>query len=313
MQPGGRITTTQLAKICNVSQGTVDRALNNRPGISVATKQKVLEAAKKYGYAPNIHARYLAGGKSMLVGILVFDLYNDFFSNMVMELESICREKDYSTVVMFSDKKKGNELECIQRLVHMGVDGIILCPVSEGEQYADYLKSFHIPVVTLMNQVEGIPCVGIDDFGTMKAVTEYVISRGYSEIIYYSPPLSYAGEQNIYAQQQRFSGFKAAVRDFPKHRVMTDLPDAKALEGDRTAVICSTDYHALQVVRLRNGRTRGIIGFDNIRILELCDIKVDSVSYPVHEMAQNAVEMIIHGSRDSVFVPHTIVKRGSIG
>lgn len=77
--------------------------------------------------------------------------------------------------------------------------------------------------------------------------------------------------------------------------------------------LCSTDYYALQVVRLRNGRTRGIIGFDNIRILELCDIKVDSVSYPVHEMARNAVEMIIHGSRDCVFVSHTIVKRGSIG
>jgi LacI family transcriptional regulator len=150
MRPYPKITTTQLAKICNVSQGTVDRALNNRPGISAKTKQKVLEAAKKYGYTPNIHARYLAGGKSMLVGIVVFDLYNEFFSNMVMEIEAICRSKNYSTVVMFSNKEKETEIECIKRLAYMGVDGIIMCPVSQGEQYRSYLQSFNIPIVTLV-------------------------------------------------------------------------------------------------------------------------------------------------------------------
>ena len=58
------ITACELAKICGVSQGTVDRALNNRAGISNATKKKILDAAARYGYLPNIHASKLAGGKS---------------------------------------------------------------------------------------------------------------------------------------------------------------------------------------------------------------------------------------------------------
>ena len=56
------ISTTQLAQICGVSQGTVDRALNNRKGINPKTKEKILAVANEYGYRPNIHARSMAGG-----------------------------------------------------------------------------------------------------------------------------------------------------------------------------------------------------------------------------------------------------------
>jgi LacI family transcriptional regulator len=311
MRPYPKITTTQLAKICNVSQGTVDRALNNRPGISAKTKQKVLEAAKKYGYTPNIHARYLAGGKSMLVGIVVFDLYNEFFSNMVMEIEAICRSKNYSTVVMFSNKEKETEIECIKRLAYMGVDAIIMCPVSQGEQYRSYLQSFNIPIVTLLNEIEGIPCSGINDFQAMKDVTQYVISKGYTEIIYFAPPLAYGDELNIHSQKQRFLGFKEEASSFLKYCVKTAEFDTDSI-NENTAIICSTDYHALQIIRKNDGKTKGIIGFDNISILDLCGIKIDSVAYPIAHIAKNAVDIIINNSKKSAYVPHTIVKRGSI-
>lgn len=95
------ISTTQLAKICGVSQGTVDRALNGRKGISPKTKEKILTTAQKYGYRPNIHARSIAGGKSMLMGVVVFDLENQYFSDI---------------------------LTAIENLYLMSVDGIVLCP-----------------------------------------------------------------------------------------------------------------------------------------------------------------------------------------
>ena len=63
----GKISTTEIAKICGVSQETVDRALNNRNGISPQTKEKILSVAKEFGYRPNLHARSIAGGKSLRI------------------------------------------------------------------------------------------------------------------------------------------------------------------------------------------------------------------------------------------------------
>ena len=113
------ISTNELARICGVSQGTVDRALNNRKGISEKTKQRILDIAKEYGYKPNIHARSIAGGKSMLIGVVVFDLANQYFSDMLMNIEKYCAGKSYSTVVMFTDKDPQKEIECIKHLYHM--------------------------------------------------------------------------------------------------------------------------------------------------------------------------------------------------
>ena len=74
------ISTARIAEICGVSQGTVDRALNDRKGINPKTKEKILSVAKEYGYRPNIHASCIAGGRSMLIGVVVFDLKNQYFS-----------------------------------------------------------------------------------------------------------------------------------------------------------------------------------------------------------------------------------------
>lgn len=88
------ISTVQLAKICGVSQGTVDRALNDRVGISRETKEKILCAAREYKYRPNIHARSVASGKSMLVGIVVFDLKNQYFAIFLLPSKKSSKLKD---------------------------------------------------------------------------------------------------------------------------------------------------------------------------------------------------------------------------
>ena len=298
-----KITSAQLAKICEVSQGTVDRALNNRSDISPATKEKIIAAAKKYGYIPNIE-KSSSGSKSMLFGIVIFNLYNEYFSRLVMEIESISKIHGYSTVIMFSDKDKASEIDCINRLIFMGVDGIILCPVTNDS--GAYLNSLNIPVVTVGNKIDEVSYSGIDDFKAMSDVTEYVISKNHEKIIYYAPPLKYMENENIYAQKERFSGFLAAIKEH-NHFVTTDIDEVT----DHSAVICSTDYHALQVIHKRGGKISGIIGFDDINILSLCDIMLDTVSYSTAKIAENAVNSLLSPCFKCDFVQHTIVIRGS--
>ena len=78
MKRFSKITTTQLARICGVSQGTVDRALHNRGGINPKTRERILEIAKEYDYHPCIQVE--GQSNSMLIGVVLFDLYNEYFS-----------------------------------------------------------------------------------------------------------------------------------------------------------------------------------------------------------------------------------------
>ena len=86
MKRFSKITTTQLARICGVSQGTVDRALHNRVGISEETRKRILTVAREYDYRPSSQV----GGQenSMLIGVVLLDLYNEFFSRLAMSLVS---------------------------------------------------------------------------------------------------------------------------------------------------------------------------------------------------------------------------------
>ena len=79
MKRFSNITTTQLARICGVSQGTVDRALHNRGEINAETKQKILTVAKEYGYVPSLQISGATKDRSMLIGVVLFDLYNEYF------------------------------------------------------------------------------------------------------------------------------------------------------------------------------------------------------------------------------------------
>ena len=108
-----RISTTKISEICGVSQGTVDRALNNRAGINKNTKEKILNVAKEYGYRPNIHARSIAGGKSHLIGVVIFDLKNQYFSDFLTQVEFYCNCLAHSTVVIFTDKNPQKEIQCL--------------------------------------------------------------------------------------------------------------------------------------------------------------------------------------------------------
>jgi len=77
------ITSEEIARVCGVSRGTVDRALNNRQGISGKTREKILKTAAEMGYTPNFIASSLSKGVTYTFGVVVLDLYNQFFSHLL--------------------------------------------------------------------------------------------------------------------------------------------------------------------------------------------------------------------------------------
>ena len=306
------ISTTDLAKICGVSQGTVDRALNNRSGISAATKQRILDAAKKYNYRPNIHARSIAGGKSMLIGVVVFDLHNQYFSDILTSIECCCAAKGYSTVVMLTEKSANKEIKCIENLHHMSVDGIVLCPINRGEEFENFLLSLEIPIVTIGNCLEKIPYVGIDNTLAMQETVTYVKNKGYETVVYVSPPLH--SSDNTFAQTERLDAFCKTAQKEHLQYVVADISDAEQaiVPGKKNALICPTNVYALRLIQVAEKHHAGIVGFDNMLLIDLLGIKLDSVSYDVDATAKAVVDYIIDNCELPVAIEHHIVERGSI-
>ncbi len=295
-----KITTSHIAKICKVSQGTVDRALNGRPDIKAETKQKILEVARQYGYREyvNTHPNEIKGQ----IGIIVYNLNNEYFSELITEVECALRLAGLGATVMMSHFDKQYEIECIRNLYNMGVEGIILCSVNGGAEFENYLKLFDIPIVAVGNRVESLPYVGIDDFVAMKEMSEKVLKDNPQNIIYFSPALNYS---DAYAQRLRYEGFLSAVGN-KKYAVVTEIEDIKEYYDEKTTIICSNDYYALKVYF--KASNVNVVGFDNIKALSKYKISIDSVGYSIAEIANAAVDIIKCNGRDSVIVRHFIAE-----
>lgn len=306
-----KISTNEIARICGVSQGTVDRALNNRKGISPKTKERVLKVAKEYGYRPNIHASSIAGGKSHLIGVVVFDLNNPYFSDILMNVEAYCSSLGYSTVVMFTNKEYKKEIKCIESLYHMSVDGIILCPVNSGKEYENYLLSLNIPIITIGNKLSGIPYIGIDNELATKDVVMSLLEKGYKKLIYIKPNLV---QRNTYAQTERFSSFLTTCEKVKVDFVITDMDHVEKELSINTlcALVCPTDIYAFKLLHIAQKYKAGIIGFDNLRLIDELELKLDSVSYDTTLTAQNAVDYIVNKTPITASIPYKITKRGSV-
>ncbi len=290
MKRFSKITTTQLARICGVSQGTVDRALHNRDGVSPKTKEKILKVAKEYDYHPNIQVAGQAN--SMLIGVILYDLYNEFFSKLAMSLVNTARKFGYSIIFQFSEKNEKNEKTALEYFDYIGVDGIILFSSgSDSEEYRNYLTSLKKPLVLIGNRLFDLPFVGIDDTKAMSELTRKLAEKATSQDIVYFSPVLKKNLHSINAQRLRLNGFVQTMNDLDRsYRIVTDTHDLSDFGG----IVCATDYYALSALKhLGYPKDVRIAGFDNISALKDISVRMLSVEYSTDEIAGEAINYIL--------------------
>ncbi|PAD69373.1 hypothetical protein CHH83_09545 [Bacillus sp. 7586-K] len=328
-----KVTIKDIAQICGVSLGTVDRALNNRKGISEKTRKKVLQVAKEMNYRPDYTARSLVIGKTLTIGVVLFDLYNRSFAQLLNAIELKARELGYFVYITLTDKNPENERQCIEYLVNRKVDGIILFSVNKRKSFDAYLKKFHVPILTIFNYIsDEWEYVGIQERQAMKDATKYIISKNYQRFIYLCPPLAYSGRSNIYTQEERLAGFleglnEAHVSHPPiiiKESEYIDVLHTYSFNEDRkTAIVCSCDLYALEVMNFLKEkgyeipRDVGVMGFDDIDMLKYVTPRLTTVKYPIVEIGCKAVESLINKIDSGDFLPtplldYEIIKGESI-
>ena len=332
------VTAKLIAEICGVSQGSVDRAFNDRKGISPETKQKILRVAEEVGYRPHLLAKSLAKGETKTIGIVVFDLAHSFFSQLVTETILSLKSAGYFSYVSITDKDPAEEFSCLSHLSALQVDGIILVPINKGKEFNQRLKLLKTPVVTVGNSLESsaFPFVGIDDERAIHDAVVFIKGKGYRNIVYISPPLYGNTLVNEYGPVKRLKGFQRAMQKVYADSKPTIIKGDKYLkeinaliphliQEGKTALLCSNDHFAIRVLDLLEKRNVaipseiGIMGFDNIDMLTYIKPRLTTVDYRIPEIGKRVVARllgIIQQSTDpdpaADIIEHSIVEGETI-
>lgn len=300
------VTTNDIARICQVSRTTVIRALNNQGRISKETKDRIVKTAEELGYRPDLLARGLVKGKTMYIGVVVFDVKNQYFAQMLSAIEAEAQTRGYCVNITLHGKNREKEIDLIRKLVDYHVDGLILSPVNKGEHFNNFLKSLDTPLIVIGNKVsDEIPFVGIDERRAAKEATDKILDSGYERVVFVCPPLGESREGNNYTHEQRLDGFREAMAGRSVEAVIISSESyekeaASILETNdcNTAFFCSGDIYAMDIMKHLKScgkqapRDYGIMGFDDIELLEYLSPRLSTIYNSVEEVAKRAVELL---------------------
>lgn len=302
-----KITVKDLARMCGVSIGTIDRAINNRGGINLETKKKILETAREYGFVKNQNALTLSSGLSNLIGVIVTNLKTEYFTTLLTVIETTAHSRGYSTLIMMTNYDSETEIDCVARMRSMNVAGIILFSILPHTDYYTSLVRDGVRVVAVGNRiVDGVPFVGINDSDAMKAGTEFVLSKGYNRLIYVAPLLEKAPRQNISAQSERLNGFLAAIENSEaEYEIIGNYADYSqklptlSANSRKTALVCPSDVYTLKCLSLHKDKF-GIMGFDRMPTIETFIPKMSGITYPTVDIGSRAVSVLLDGGGDAI-------------
>ena len=245
----------------------------------------------------------------MLIGVVMYDLYNEFFSKLAMSLVNCFQSVGYSVVFLFSDKKLEEERAAVDYFNFIGVDGIVLFSVgSDDESYLSYLSSINRPIVTVGNRMKGLSHVGVNDELAMYDLTRRMLElTGEGKVQYFAPVLRQPlHSQN--AQIKRVEGFRRAIAEAGGGGEIVTEEDA--LDEGAAGIICSTDHYALRVWKHFGGRwERPLAGFDRISLLSYLDASLLTVSYSPDEIAEECRNYFLRRTF-SPCIPHRVVLAG---
>ncbi len=304
-----RTTMEDVAEVVGVSVNTVSRALNDKPDINSDTKKKILEAVEKLNYHPNRLARGLRRQKSGIIGVIVADIANPYFSTMVKGLEEEATERDYSIILQDTDEKYQNEVDAIETMMEERVDGIILSPVQTEAGTVERLKEQHIPFVLVARKFSDIPTdyVISDERGGAYHATKFLLEKGHEKVAFINGPVHNSSALD------RLKGYRRAFaengvepdEDLITHGAVSTEDGSRFFkllyekETDFSAVFAFSDFVALGVLSAAHAKDIKIpddlevVGYDDIEFTNCMSTPLPSVKVPKREMGRRALDILL--------------------
>jgi LacI family transcriptional regulator len=317
-----KTTLKDIAREAGVSQMTVSRVLNDKPDVNSVTRKTIKLIVERLGYIPNANARALKGAKTNRIGVVVSDIRNPFYSELVGELEDIAGNRGLSVIVADTNKKLETEFTAIRLMEINSVDYLIIAPEGYKTDHLDQLQKRGMQFLSFGVHFEDkdYPEVWTDDYEGGRLVGMYLGNLGLKN------PLLIMGNPRKTITIDRETGFIAGFEEAGGNTsiirleymsVNADLCE-KFFESeiaDRTfdGVFCYNDLMAMGALSACRkmgvvaGKDLPIVGYDDVfyaKILGLTTVKI-----PIKEMLKKSVDILINEKKEKVeFKPELIIR-----
>ena len=306
------MTIRDVASSSRVSTATVSRVISGDGYVSGATRERVLQSIEELGYSPSFAAQSLRTKKSTVIGLVITDIKNPFYPELVSGIENEAQRRGYSLILCNSQEDGERESAYLDYLASHRTDGILICVPGMANRQRNKLRKFVGPIV-LLNESrvdKDFPTIAIDNFEGGRQIGEHLKKRGYKKIIY----IGVARE--LKDGLPRFEGLKKGagrkVDYIAPDNLLNDSEDlvTRILAQNKTpfAVVAHNDVSAIALMHefmnrgLKIPEEVGIVGYDDIAMSALVNPALTTVNQNLDRLAHfamNSIENLLAGKKQS--------------
>ncbi len=301
-------TINDIAKAANVTKAAVSYVINNKPGVSDETRERILKIIEENGFRPNVIARGLAGKTTGIIGLVLPEISDLYFSRIVQGIEDIANKYDYTLNLSSTHGNPQKEKMLFDFYTSGHVEGLVLVCISLSAEYISFLKQKKVPFVCIDCFVadKSVYNVYVDNEEAGYNAGDYLIKLGHKKLAFIH------GLYNSFESKSRFKGFCRALHE---HNIL--LPKKWVGQGDftktggylvtlellkladrPTAIFAANDQMAMGAIAavtesgFKVPEDISIIGFDDIEAASVVQTPLTTIRQPIEEMGKNATEIL---------------------
>jgi LacI family transcriptional regulator len=299
-----------VARHAKVSTATVSRTINRVPSVDPQLAKRVWKVIEELGYYPNKQARALVSGKTRIFGLIVSEITNPFFPEIVQSFEDIAVRHNYE-ILLTSTVHDPKRMElAVRRMIERRVEGVAVLTFGMEESLIEDLRYRKVPLVfvDVGANIRGVSNIRINYQHGIRQAVQHLAALSHKRIAFISGPLA------LKSALARKAAFEEAMREIGRevpqelmvtgdHRMeggMLALAELMRLPDPPTAVMCSNDMTAIGVMReaydigVSIPRDLSLVGFDDIRLSEFTTPPLSTVQMPQKTLAEYAFRALIN-------------------
>ncbi|PWL40266.1 hypothetical protein DKG77_05440 [Flagellimonas aquimarina] len=315
----------EIAKITGLSLATVSRVFNESHLVSPKTREKVLRAAEELDYQPNIMAAALRSGKSKILGVIVPEVNNFFFSGIINGIEKIVSDSGYNIIISQSHESQEKENEALNSFLKLKVEGILISISKETTDFSLVQKILDskVPVIFFdrVPNLEHINSVTLDDHRGAILATEHLIDQGCRNLVHI------AGDPKVSIFDKRRKGFIDAILKSRHKNIKYSIIELNADVQNDIGILQKTfdansnidgvfafgdeiGLHALNLLKTLDVSVPEqvkLIAFGNADFTNLTEPKISTIDQECSQMGELAANLAIKNLQDKNINPQTKV------
>jgi len=303
------MTVQEIAKRAKVSTATVSRTINRIPTVDPILARRVWKVIEQVGYYPNTHARTLVSGRSRIFGLIVPEITNPFFPEIVQTFTELGVKHQYEVLLSFLPQDESLLEKAARQMIERRVDGVAILTFGREDALIDVFTRQNVPVfvVDMKSPEPLVNSVHIDYEHGIRQAVQHLAALGHLRIAFVSGP------EHLKTVVQRKSAFLECMREIglttsPQLLIdgdhtmaagMTAISALAALPDRPSAVVCSNDLTAIGVMRqafelaLEIPRDLSVVGFDDIRLAQFMTPPLTTVQLSQVEIAEIAFRALL--------------------